>query len=272
MRRDELMIDPAPASSASPVSDGGPLAAPAPGEVHLYIARPEELTAPAAIARYEAMMAPEERARQARFVFARHRHEYLVTRALVRTVLSRYANVAPAGWRFRANEYGRPEIDMPASAGVPPLRFNLSNTDGMVVCGVTLDREIGVDVEPLDRPVPLEVADRYFAPSEVAELRAQPAAAQPRRFLDYWTLKESYIKARGMGLSIPLDQFALTIDAAVIRITFTREIADDPARWRFAQVAPAGRHLVAVAVEVRASDRAAAASAGATVSVRSVAL
>lgn len=248
---------------------------PIPGEVHLYFVIPEAVDNPALLARLDALQTPEERARTARYVFERHRHEHLMTRALVRTVLSHYVDRPPAAWRFRANEYGRPEIDRAdagAGAGdnLPPLQFNLSNTDGLVVCALTCAREVGVDVEPLDRRTTLDVAGRYFAPSEVAALRALPIADQPRRFLEYWTLKEAYIKARSMGLSIPLDHFAFTIEPAPIRIAFTPELQDDAGRWRFAQLRPTPRHLCAVAVATQAGDPAWARAEASVTMVRAV--
>ena len=78
---------------------------------------------------YRQLITPDENERMARFVFERDRRQFLITRALVRTMLSRYAEVAPRDWRFITNQYGRPEVlDRPA--GVADLRFNLSHTTG----------------------------------------------------------------------------------------------------------------------------------------------
>ena len=108
-----------------------------------------------------------------------------------RTVLSRSAAVPPAGWRFRANHWGRPEID-PSAAGTEALRFNLSNTRGLVVCAVALGGEIGVDVELIDRAGSLlEIADRFMAPAEARDIAGLPPDAQALRFFTYWTLKEA---------------------------------------------------------------------------------
>ncbi len=159
---------------------------------------------------YRQLTTPDENERMARFVFERDRWQFLITRALVRTMLSRYATVAPADWRFITNEYGRPEVlDRPA--GVADLRFNLSHTDGLIACAVTVGREVGVDVERITRAVTHDIPGRFFAPREVADLRALPEHDQPRVFFDYWTLKEAYIKARGMGLSLPLSDFAFCL-------------------------------------------------------------
>jgi 4'-phosphopantetheinyl transferase len=98
----------------------------------------------------------------------------------------------------------------------------------------------------------LDVADRFFSPSEVAALRALPREEQLDRFFFYWTLKESYIKARGMGLAIPLSQFSFELDSARergIRIRFDPELKDDPARWDFSALSYGRRHAIASSLE-----------------------
>ena len=86
------------------------------------------------------------------------------------------------------------------------LNFNISHTKSLVLLGVTSDGALGVDVENCrSREAPLKIAHQFFAPEELAELQALPRAQQHDRFFEYWTLKESYIKARGMGLSLPFE-------------------------------------------------------------------
>lgn len=218
-------------------------------EVHLWLVQPEALGLHRTLfARWSELLSPEERARVEACHFERTRTEQLVARALVRTTLSRYADVDPRDWTFRANTWGRPEIDRPE--GAPPLRFNLAHTDGLVVCAVALARDVGVDVEDTARERPtLEIAADFFAPREVLALRTLPPSEQRERFFDYWTLKEAYIKARGMGLAIPLDQFSFTLDASgPVRIAFAPELDDEPASWQFERLRPSARHQVAIAV------------------------
>src|SRR5690606_35741943 len=129
------------------------------------------------------------------------------------------------------------------------LQFNLSKSSGLVACAITCDALVGVDVENVRRRAPLDVADTFFAPSEVAALRALPLEQQPQRFFEYWTLKESYVKARGLGLTSPRDQFAFCMEADhPPRIEIDPRQQDDPAAWQFAHVRPTDEHLVAVCV------------------------
>src|SRR5207237_784353 len=122
------------------------------------------------------LMSSGERDRHDRLRSADGRKQFLVTRALARTVLSRYAEPAPPAWTFKTNAHGRPEIEGPE--GVPPLRFNLSNTTGLVVCAVALDRDIGIDVEDRERPgETVAIVECFFSTLEVAALRALPPEA-----------------------------------------------------------------------------------------------
>ncbi|WP_437585697.1 4'-phosphopantetheinyl transferase family protein [Sorangium sp. So ce1000] len=219
-----------------------------PGAAHLWYVFSDPVRDEALLAAYHRLMAPDEAAQQERFLFAENRHEYLLTRALVRTVLSKYADVAPEAWTFVRNEFGRPQIAGPP--GVPPLRFNLSNTRGLIACLVALDRDVGVDVEDTARArTTVEIADRFFSPGEVRALRALPPERQRARFFEYWTLKESYIKARGMGLAIPLDQFSFHLDdGPAIGISFDPRLGDDRSAWQFALYQPSARHTMAAAI------------------------
>ena len=221
---------------------------------HLWWIRPDTLTDPAELARCRALLSDDERDKTDRFRFARDRHACLVTRVLVRATLSRYCDVPPARWRFRTTDHGRPEIASPPSK----IRFNLSHTKGLIVCLVSLDREVGVDVESLDRATRWgDLANRFFAPREAAALRGLEASERPIRFLEYWTLKESYIKARGLGLAIPLTGFSFDLPVQSpdgIRIRFTPAVDDDAARWQFTLARFGGDHLVATAVERDGSE------------------
>lgn len=194
------------------------------------------------------LMSDQERVQQQRFYFEKGRHEYLVTHALVRTTLSRYVKIDPRSWRFQKNEYGRSEIAHPRD--ILSLRFNLSPTDGLIVCLVALDRECGVDVEDTERGgMTVEIADQFFSQIEARDLRALPVHMQRQRFFEYWTLKESYIKARGMGVSLPLEQFSFHLERGrPVRISFDPRLEDNPSGWQFAQLCPTRRHMMAIAL------------------------
>lgn len=191
------------------------------------------------------LLSDEERAQQQRFIPPPKRHEYLVTRLLVRTVLGQALGVAPESLTFTANEWGRPELSVPSA-----LRFNVSHTEGLVVCLLSWAFEVGVDTELMSRaPRILGMAPRVFAPLELSELQALPGDRHEERAVTLWTLKESYIKARGRGLSLALDGFAFRFDQERVRVEVEPRLHDDGSRWQF-QVHTLGPHRVSVAMGV----------------------
>jgi len=196
---------------------------------------------------YAQLLSESERTRCQRFLVAGARDQYLVGRALIRTSLSRYADVRARDWSFAMNQHGRPDVAEPAACR--DLKFNLSHTNGLVCCAVTRANAIGVDVEDTDRTVdPLALAPSVFAPAEIDDVAAATGEGRYRRFFSYWTLKEAYIKARGMGLALPLDGFWFDLRGASPRIHFTEQCPDRSERWHFYQWTPTLRHRLALAV------------------------
>jgi len=219
-------------------------------EIHLWVVDYADASDAGLQREYLALLSDEERAQQRRFFFERDRLRFLVTRALIRTTLSRYAPLDPADWVFSSNAYGRPAIanGIGKTAG---LSFNVSHTHSLIVLGVSRHRDIGVDVEDyLRHPAPLDLADQYFSREEAETLASLPASEQQYRFFEYWTCKEAYIKARGMGLSLPLDQFGFRYHARRVEIAFDETMGDEPAKWEFWQLLVPNHYLVAVCAPV----------------------
>ncbi|MBE9563251.1 MAG: 4'-phosphopantetheinyl transferase superfamily protein [Proteobacteria bacterium] len=210
----------------------------APDEIHLWFTFPDLIQEPELLLTYNQLLTNKEQKQQ--FHFKKHQHQYLVTRALIRSVLSHYIDIQPSAWRFSKNQYGRPEV----ITDVLPIRFNLSHTEGLIVCGVVLKQDIGVDIENINRDNDTQnIAKRFFSAQEVTDLYSKPNQS----FFDYWTLKESYIKACGMGLSLPLNKFNIHIEDH-IRISFNSDLHDDPEQWLFWLLEPTPAHKMAIAV------------------------
>jgi len=214
--------------------------------IDLWCTYVSEIDDDSLLSRYDALLSADERARQARFRFAKDQRRHLVTRALVRTVLSRYAAVRPEDWVFSAGAHGRPAISAPRLA--LPLEFNISHSADLVMLGVTSGRALGIDTESIAaRSFGIDGLDRYFAPEESAALLALPPEARRRRFFELWTLKESYIKARGMGLAIRLDDFRFELSGArQLTLHMRPGLGDSPGLWRVWQLALRPDYLAAV--------------------------
>ena len=190
-------------------------------------------------------MTPDERARFDRFRHDADRHMFALGRSMARTLVGRALDVDPAGWAWREGPHGRPEIDRPGT----DLHFNLSHSAGLVICVLGRGRAIGVDVENLRRRAPdPAIVPRYCSPSEADDVRAHGDRWRDR-FLTYWTLKEAYLKARGVGISLPLSDIAFTVNADGARIGFERSLAGTDERWMFHLWQPGMQHLAAIAAD-----------------------
>ena len=155
--------------------------------------------------------------------------------------------IEPSDWFFVTDRYGRPFIGAPAIAR--RVFFSVSHTEGCVACAVSDCEAVGIDVEQIqERSSLFTIARSYFSPQEIHALRLLPSSDLVDRFFDYWTLKEAYLKARGTGLTLPLNQFSILISLGQqIGIRFMPGMADDSQRWRFMKSAPSARHRLAVA-------------------------
>jgi 4'-phosphopantetheinyl transferase len=215
-----------------------------PGVVAVHWARLEDF-APGEIEARSDLLSPGERARVSRFVFEADRRLALLTRVMARQVVGAAAGLPPSELIFQSTAHGRPLL---ANGGFDWLTFNLSHSKGLVICALACRADLGVDVEAIRGPAPLDVADRFFAPREAHALRQLDDADQRRRFFELWTLKEAYIKARGLGLSIPLDSFSYDLQAGSIRITFGPAAQETAEQWRFQLTDLKPEHLFAVAL------------------------
>ncbi len=169
-------------------------------------------------------------------------HDYLATRALCRLALSHCTDVDPATWVFTAGKFGKPTIARPVA--FRPLRFNLSHTDGLIVCAVSRAGEIGIDVEQTSREVDIaQISRHFFSADEQRHLSTLSAKERKSRFFELWVLKEAYLKGRGMGLSKSLDAFSIQWDRKGKPLSI--------GNWQLALHRPTARHIAATAIRQR---------------------
>lgn len=222
---------------------------PSRADVELWLARPDDWMGPDAMDRWRRVVSADELVRLDRYLFEKDRRLFLTARVLLRLLLSGREKVAPSDWGLSGPDQGRPYVLAPPT----DWRFNLSHTQGLVCCVLARGRMVGVDVERWDRPgVGTELARYSFSPREARLIAALPPHERGRAFVDYWTLKESYAKARGEGLALPMDRFSFEStgrDGVDPVVTFDPELNDDPARWRFFRVRPHSPFAIAVAAE-----------------------
>jgi 4'-phosphopantetheinyl transferase len=202
---------------------------------HIHVWKLSLEVDPQRLAQLRATLAADELERADRFYFERHRVRFAAGRGLVREILAHYLDAPPARLAFAYNEYGKPTLTGDHTGA---LSFNLSHSEATGLLAVSLRGELGVDLEEY-RPGKGDgnVAEQYFSRREVACLRAVPAALRTRAFLNCWTRKEAYIKARGMGLSIPLDSFDVSLTPGEPATLLRTADPAERARWQLRDLA-----------------------------------
>jgi 4'-phosphopantetheinyl transferase len=215
-----------------------------PGVVHVWRAGLEP--PPHLLARLEASLSDDERARAARFRFPAHRVRYAAGRGILRALLGRYVGVDPAAVRFGYTRHGKPYLER--TPGMPDVRFNLSNAEALALVAFSVERDVGVDLEDL-KPMPdaVSIATRFFSAPENDVFRTLGDDIRELAFFTCWTRKEAYIKAVGEGLSMPLDRFDVTFaPGEPARLVCTRPEPDQAGRWKLVDVDPGPGHVGAL--------------------------
>ena len=193
-------------------------------------------------------LSPDEQERANRFHFDKDRQHFIAGRGMLRHILSRYLHTPPEQLRFAYNQYHKPSLAAPFAAH--KLYFNLSHSGELALYALAQQPEIGIDIERLRRNFAYEeVAERFFAPAETAVLRQMPADLKAQTFFNCWTRKEAYIKGHGMGLSLPLDSFIVTLQPGQpARLLTTRDDPAEAAHWTLQALMPGPGYVAAVAV------------------------
>lgn len=176
------------------------------------------------------LLSPAELARAERFHFAADRTSYIAAHALKRVVLAAKLGVEPAEIEFQTNRYEKPFVISPTPIHVS---FNISHTRGMVCLSIGPLGELGTDVEPRSRSLTDGLLQRIATGRELTFLKSLPIEERAMRQIQLWTLKEAYVKAKGTGLSTPLESISIVSFDDPIQVDFVSPNLDLPDAWRF---------------------------------------
>jgi len=226
-------------------------AMPDPGQIHLWTLKPSNAPDFELCRQFECLLNFVELARMHRFRFDRDKKRHLLTRTLLRSVLSHYfPKTDKTKWQFEINKYGKPSI----SNSLPwPLKFNISHSGDLILIAVANGNDVGVDVETIaSREKTAGLIERCFSSREASFINYPSVEQTEQRFFQLWTLKESYIKALGTGLSTPLKSFEFEINEG--RAELRNQADGDKKKWLFWMDNPDKLHQIALCLE-RVSPR-----------------
>lgn len=216
------------------------------GEVHVWSV---VLAQGRGIASLDAgVLSAGEWARAKSFRFDRDRDRFIASHVALRTILARYLRIPAGSIEFTSDGNGKPGALLPP--GAPALRFNLSHSEDRALIAVAHGAEVGIDCERVRKDTAiLEVADRFFAPEEILQIRRKPQGERCTAFYRCWTRKEALIKGIGWGLSLPLDAFAVDVDLSCAqRPLIVRDPCPVPPGWVVMDVPFTDGYAGAVAV------------------------
>jgi 4'-phosphopantetheinyl transferase len=148
------------------------------------------------------VLSAEERARASRFIRARDGRRFMICRGSLRLILGQLTNTSPRDVAFRFGNGGKPELARGPRDDGPLLRFNVTHSEDLALIAVSLDVEVGVDLERL-RTISeaARIVESYFTPAEQAQFATLEEPARASAFLRGWTRKEAILKAKGVGLA-----------------------------------------------------------------------
>ena len=222
------------------------------GDIDLWRAN---LDAPArAINRYIDWLSPYEKKRANRYYFNRHRQRFIVRRILLKKIIGAYLNINAWEVLLDRNQFGKPFL---AQQMVDQLQFNLSFSNNLALFAFSRSNAIGVDIEMInDTVIGENIAQHHFSSNEIATFISLSRDQQAEAFYNCWTRKESWIKARGMGLSIPLDSFEVSLTPGEpARLISTSEYANKQSEWSMFSLTPAPGYTAAVAVQTATTNK-----------------
>jgi 4'-phosphopantetheinyl transferase len=198
---------------------------------------------------FEHTLTPDEQDRAAQFRLPHLRQRFITARGILRAILGRYLGVAPQTLRFGYTSYGKPFLKSEGDQAL--LSFNVTHAESVALYAVARERAVGVDIETQRYIADASmIAARHFSLLENHMLNSLPAMERPLAFLRCWTRKEAYIKARGIGLSLPLDQFSVTLTPnEPARLLHTDHDPAAAERWELRDLVMGPDNVAALAVE-----------------------
>jgi 4'-phosphopantetheinyl transferase len=192
------------------------------------------------------LLAPDERQRAEKYFRSIDRDRFIIARGVLRKILSAYLHIAPREVRFIYNEYGKPSLSTDQNHCA--LSFNLSHSKSLALYAVARGRYLGIDIEYIREDfATLEIAGYFFSKAEVAALISLPTDQRTIGFFNCWSRKEAFIKAKGMGVSYPLDRF--TVSLAPGEPPALLKVDDDErevARWKMYELKPGAGYAAAM--------------------------
>lgn len=179
--------------------------------IHVWITDIDRVDDPYLKDVYRSILSADELERLERLKFEKDQNSFLVSHAMVRSVLSNYVEIAPKDLQFKTSANGKPTVFCEEGKSLP-LEYNMSHSGKYAVMVATNEIVCGIDVEKINAERNfLDIAADYFSSKEVIDLKSVLESDQAHRFYTYWTLKEAYIKAKGETIGSSINKVSFDV-------------------------------------------------------------
>jgi 4'-phosphopantetheinyl transferase len=212
--------------------------------LHLWLINVDDHDA--CLSHYFKLLTIDEYVRANRFKFDKDRNCFVISRACLKILLSRYLNCAVCEISFRNNQYGKPAVVL--SGCETSIRFNLSHSHCHTLIAIVRDLDVGVDIEYMrENPMMREIVARCFSENECEEFKRLPETQKLQGFYNIWTRKEAFTKAVGKGILYPLNKFEVSLDPQKKAQIITINGDNDEAKfWHLHGFTPEAQYCAAV--------------------------
>lgn len=192
------------------------------------------------------LLSTDEKDKASKFRFKKDQNQYIISRGALRLSSASYLNIDPKKIEFKYGKYGKPEFDFNCN-----LKFNVSHSGDIGVLGFVLNSDIGIDVEKIkDDFDVLDIVSNYFSELEIETLKKLPKERHTEYFYRCWTRKESFIKAKSLGLTFPLDSFSVCINSdKKTELLETKWDINEKDTWKLFTFSPQQNYIGAVSIQ-----------------------
>ena len=201
------------------------------------------------LAKLESVLSVDQRARAKRMRVSEKRRQYIIAQGLTRMLIGERVGADPRALEFDRGPNGKPYLGGRfADVGI---QFNMTHTSHLALVALTLNREVGVDIERIRENLQWEkLARRYFSPLEYRDYSKLPESVRLRAFFTCWTRKEAVLKAIGTGLGGGLASFDVSVDPdAPPALLDNRWNGRFHGNWTLDQLRPGAGYVATLATE-----------------------
>lgn len=193
---------------------------------------------------YKGFLSSEEIAKADRFKFTKDKTISILARGALRILSGRYLHLSPNTIKFRYGKYGKPDYGFPV-----PLKFNISHSGNLIVIAFVKNCQLGVDIERIRQDFNvLDIAEKFFSDMEIKMLHDVQQDDVYKAFYRCWTRKESFIKAKGSGLSFPLARFTVSLNDNEAKLLKTEWNPAEKEKWKLFSFEPASGYVGALSI------------------------